>query len=234
MENTVSRTSLGIDYKLLRRIPYLILLVKYGINDRDYTAINLTRLANDIGTTPQNVFKIINRLTDEGLIVKSTVNGQLTIKFTQRASEALRFVIDTIRQYLDERLVIRLVGNVISGLGEGSFYMSLDGYVKQFIEKLGFKPYPGTLNIKLKPEYVKYKLYLDVLPGIYIEGFSNGMRTYGGVKCFKASIHGLPGAVLVIERTHHGFDTIEVISPYRLRDELSLKDGDEVEVLVNL
>ncbi len=234
MENTVSRASLGIDYKLLRRIPYLILLVKYGINDRDYAAINLTRLANDIGTTPQNVFKIINRLTDEGLIVKSTVNGQLTIKFTQRASEALRFVIDTIRQYLDERLVIRLVGNVISGLGEGSFYMSLDGYVKQFIEKLGFKPYPGTLNIKLKPEYVKYKLYLDALPGTYIEGFSNGMRTYGGVKCFKASVHGLPGAVLVIERTHHGFDTIEVISPYRLRDELSLKDGDEVEVLVNL
>ncbi|BDR91213.1 DUF120 domain-containing protein [Vulcanisaeta souniana] len=234
MENTVSRASLGIDYKLLRRIPYLILLVKYGINDRDYTAINLTRLANDIGTTPQNVFKIINRLTDEGLIVKASVNGQLTIKFTQRASEALRFVIDTIRQYLDERLVIRLVGNVISGLGEGSFYMSLDGYVKQFIEKLGFKPYPGTLNIKLKPEYAKYKLYLDVLPGIYIEGFSNGVRTYGGVKCFKASIHGLPGAVLVIERTHHGFDTIEVISPYRLRDELSLKDGDEVEVLVNL
>nr|WP_083805463.1 DUF120 domain-containing protein [Vulcanisaeta moutnovskia] len=234
MENSVSRTSLGIDYKLLRRIPYLILLVKYGINDRDYVAINLTRLANDVGTTPQNVFKIINRLAEDDLIIKSTINGQLAIKFSQRASEALRFVIDTIRHYLDERLVIRLVGNVVSGLGEGSFYMSLDGYVKQFIEKLGFKPYPGTLNIRLKPEYIKYRLYLDALPGIYIEGFSNGVRTYGSVKCFKASIHGLPGAILLIERTHHGLDTIEIISPYRLRYELGLKDGDEVEVLVNL
>ncbi|GAB6946642.1 DUF120 domain-containing protein [Vulcanisaeta sp. JCM 16161] len=234
MGSTVSRASLGIDYKLLRRIPYLILLVKYGINDKDYTAINLTRLANDIGTTPQNVFKIINRLAEEGLIIKSTISGQLAIKFTQRASEALQFVIDTIRHYLDERLVIRLVGYIVSGLGEGSFYMSLDGYVKQFIEKLGFKPYPGTLNVRLKPEYVKYRLYLDALPGIYIEGFSNGVRTYGGVKCFRATIQGLPGAVLLIERTHHGPDTIEVISPYKLRDRLSLRDGDEIEVLVTL
>ncbi|WP_243678196.1 CTP-dependent riboflavin kinase [Vulcanisaeta distributa] len=231
----MSRASLGIDYKLLRRIPYLILLVKYGINDKDYVTINLTRLANDIGTTPQNVFKIINRLAEEGgLIIKSAVSGQLAIKFTQRASEALQFVIDTIRHYLDERLVIRLVGNVVSGLGEGGFYMSLDGYVKQFVEKLGFKPYPGTLNIRLKPEYVKYRLYLDALPGIYIEGFSNGVRTYGGVKCFRAMIQGLPGAVLLIERTHHGPDTIEVISPYKLRDKLGLKDGDEIEVLVTL
>lgn len=129
---------MGIDYKLLRRIPYLILLVKYGINDKDYVTINLTRLANDIGTTPQNVFKIINRLAEEGgLIIKSAVSGQLAIKFTQRASEALQFVIDTIRHYLDERLVIRLVGNVVSGLGEGGFYMSLMAMLSSSLRSLG-------------------------------------------------------------------------------------------------
>ncbi|MGC8543352.1 MAG: DUF120 domain-containing protein [Vulcanisaeta sp.] len=191
-------------------------------------------MANDIGTTPQNVFKMVNRLVEDGFVVKTTINGQLMIKLTPKASEALRFVIDTIRYYLDEKLVVRLVGTVTSGLGEGSFYMSLDGYVRQFVEKLGFKPYPGTLNVKLKPEYTKYRLYLDVLPGIYIEGFSNGLRTYGGVKCFKAITHGLPAAVLLIERTHHGPDIIEVISPYKLRDALNLKDGDEIEILVNL
>ena len=228
------RALLGLDYKTLRRIPYLILLVKYGINEKEFSPISLTRMANDIGTTPQNVFKIIGRLVDDEFIQKSTVNGQLMIKFTPKASEALRFVIDTIRYYLDEKLVVRLVGTVTSGLGEGGFYMSLEGYAKQFIEKLGFKPYPGTLNVRLRPEYVKYRLYLDALPGIYIEGFSNGLRTYGGVKCFKASVHGLPAAVLIIERTHHGPDTIEVISPYKLRDALNIKDGDEVEILVNL
>ncbi len=39
---------------------------------------------------------------------------------------------------------------------------------------------------------------------------------------------------MLIERTHHGPDTIEVISPYKLRDRLSLRDGDEIEVLVTL
>ncbi|MFB6470782.1 MAG: DUF120 domain-containing protein [Vulcanisaeta sp. AZ3] len=225
---------LGLNYKMLRRVPYLILLIKYGVNEGEFTPLSLTRMANDVGTTPQNVFKIISRLVGDGLVEKTTVNGQLMIKFTPKASEALRFVIDTIRQYLNEKLVIRLVGTVTSGLGEGSFYMSLEGYVKQFTEKLGFKPYPGTLNVKLKPEYIRYKLYLDALPGIYIEGFSNGARTYGGVKCLKASVGGLPAAVLVIERTHHGPDTIEVISPYKLRDKLNLKDGDEIEILINL
>jgi riboflavin kinase len=229
-----SRTLLGLDYKSLRRVPYLILLIRYGVNEGEFTPINLSRMASDIGTTPQNVFKIINKLVSEGFIQKTTVNGQLMIKFTPKASEALHFVIDTIRGYLDEKLVVRLVGTVTSGLGEGSFYMSLEGYVKQFIEKLGFKPYPGTLNIKLRPEYIKYRLYLDVLPGIRIEGFSNGSRTYGSVKCFRASIRGLPAAILIIERTHHGPDVVEVISPYKLRDVLNLRDGDEVEVLVNI
>ncbi len=38
----------------------------------------------------------------------------------------------------------------------------------------------------------------------------------------------------MIERTHHGPDVIEVISPYKLRDRLGLKDGDDIEVLVTL
>jgi len=31
---------LGLDYKTLRRIPYLILLVKYGINEKEFSPIS--------------------------------------------------------------------------------------------------------------------------------------------------------------------------------------------------
>ena len=112
--------------------------------------------------------------------------------------------------------------------------MSLEGYVKQFIEKLGFKPYPGTLNVRLRREYIKYRLYLEQLPGIYIHGFTDKGRTYGGVKCFKANVKNIESAVLLIERTHHGPDVIEVIAPVRLRDVLGLKDGDTIEIIVNI
>jgi len=225
---------LGIDYRSLKRIPYLILLMRNGVSDAYMRPLSLSRIAEEIGTTPQNVSKIINRLEDDGLVVKEIVNGQLMVRFTPRASEVLRFVIDVVRDYLKDKLTVRLVGRVVSGIGEGSFYMSLEGYVKQFEEKLGFRPYPGTLNLELRREYMTYRLYLNLLPGIYIHGFSNGKRTYGGVKCFRATIRGLTAGVLVIERTHHGPEILEVISPYKLRDALGLRDGDEVEVMVDL
>ena len=42
-----------------------------------------------------------------------------------------------------------LNGTVVSGIGEGKYYMSLGPYKEQFNTHLGFEPYPGTLNIRL-------------------------------------------------------------------------------------
>ena len=41
-------------------------------------------------------------------------------------------------------------GMITSGMGEGAYYMSMKGYTKQFKSKLGYIPYPGTLNVQLK------------------------------------------------------------------------------------
>ena len=40
-------------------------------------------------------------------------------------------------------------GTVVTGLGEGAFFMSMDHYKKEIKNKLGFDAYPGTLNIKI-------------------------------------------------------------------------------------
>src|SRR5659263_138521 len=50
-----------------------------------------------------------------------------------------------------------LSGNIITGLGEGQYYISLDGYRTQFIEKLGFDPYPGTLNVRLDTNSIEIR-----------------------------------------------------------------------------
>ncbi|MEM0320001.1 MAG: DUF120 domain-containing protein, partial [Candidatus Nezhaarchaeales archaeon] len=44
----------------------------------------------------------------------------------------------------------------------------------------------------------------------------------------------IDAAVLLIERTHYGRDTIEIIAPINLRQALKLKDGDKVSVEVQL
>lgn len=44
-------------------------------------------------------------------------------------------------------------GEVVSGLGEGRYFLSLPPYKEIFKKILGFEPYEGTLNLKLDREF---------------------------------------------------------------------------------
>jgi riboflavin kinase len=131
---------------------------------------------------------------------------------------------------------ISIEGIVFSGMRDGAYYVTREGYRKQFVEKLGFNPYPGTLNLKLRSNLdVQAKRILDAYPGIMIEGFEDGQRTFGPVKCFKTTIDNkVEGAILLIRRTHHAENVLEIISPDYLREKLELKDGDKVTIRVKL
>lgn len=119
-------------------------------------------------------------------------------------------------------------------MGEGRYYVSIEGYRRQFKEKLGFDPYPGTLNLKIPREEMYFRSRLDEEEGIKIEGFKTEERTFGDVKAFKCRVKGVEGAVVIPQRTHYPKNVLELIAPVRLREVLSLKDGDwiEVEVIV--
>ena len=108
----------------------------------------------------------------------------------------------------------------------------------QFQEKLGFKPYKGTLNLKMS-ELNKALLRenLENQTPIIIDGFKdeNSERTYGEVKCYGCKISRLDdrknkidAAILDIERTHHEKNILEILAEPYLRDYLKLKDGDKV------
>jgi riboflavin kinase, archaea type len=129
-------------------------------------------------------------------------------------------------------------GNVISGMGEGAYYMSLEGYRRQFREKLGYEPYPGTLNIRLTDQiYMKGRLELGKHPSTFINGFNDGTRTYGWVKCYRATINDGAidnAAVLVLERTHYDDSMLEVIAPISIKQAAGIKNGDRIKVQVRL
>ncbi|MEZ0319598.1 MAG: DUF120 domain-containing protein [Pyrobaculum sp.] len=190
--------------------------------------LTVSEAAKRLCMTRQGLYKVMKTLRSKGYLA----DGQ-TIVLTQKSREVLSFLLKRLLQYFNIAS-LRLIGYVVSGLGEGAFYMSLEGYKKAIEKALGFTPYPGTLNVKLDPQFLAYRRYLDGLPGIQIPGFSNGVRTYGGVKAFRAVVGGIEGAVVMPERTHHSVDIIEVIAPVRLRDVLGLKDGDRLEVEVFL
>jgi riboflavin kinase len=129
---------------------------------------------------------------------------------------------------------VTLEGTVFKGLGEGAYYIGKDYYRVQIVEKLGFDPYPGTLNVKLSSDYdIKTRMELDAYPAIEVKGFQNEDRTFGLVKCFPANIGGeVKGALVTALRSHYDASVLEIIAPVCLRRALCLKDGNKVKIEV--
>jgi len=121
----------------------------------------------------------------------------------------------------------RIRGRVAAGLGEGQYYISREGYMRQFSEKLGFDPSPGTLNLKLEEPFA---LSGSDPRSVRIEGFEDEGRTFGGCWCRPVRICGIRGAIVRPERTSYPATLLELVAPVNLREALGLSDGDEVEV----
>ena len=216
-------------------IPTLIELLLMGAKERP-VKITTEELAKKLGKSQQAASKHLLELEKEGYIERVHTGRSQEVKLTGQGINAIATLYLLLRSRLEEAPeMMEFRGSVFTGLGEGAYYMSLEGYRKQFRKKLGFDPYPGTLNLKLSS--ISYRKQLeDVarMPGIRIEGFTDGIRTYGSLKCFPALVEDRRGAMLIIERTHYDTGVMEVIAPVRIRDELMLKDGDMVTVKVFL
>jgi riboflavin kinase len=120
-------------------------------------------------------------------------------------------------------------GKVFSGKGEGARFLRLPWVEKQMMEKLGFTPFPGTLNIRVVEDGSRLKKLLarakaaEILP---TEGHCLG-------KCFKACLAGsLECAIVVPEVDGYPEDTLEIVSSVNLREKLRLKDNDEIEIKI--
>ena len=107
------------------------------------------------------------------------------------------------------------------------------GYKDQFRSKLWFEPYEGTLNLKMSGADLAKLEILRESPGIEISGFESGGRTFGGAKCFLATLGHLDCAIIMPIRSHYS-EVVEVISKHYLRGAFGLKDGDSVELIVQL
>jgi riboflavin kinase, archaea type len=116
-------------------------------------------------------------------------------------------------------------GKISAGLGQGQYFISRDGYSRQFLHHLGFVPFPGTLNVLLEAPFPAGQ------HAIKIEGFQEEGRSFGECKCYRIRLNGIEAVVVRPERSCYPAELIEVIAPVKLRA-LGLEDGDPVEVLL--
>ena len=210
-------------------IHYLKKLALMGAHNKPLE-ISSVEFASQMDTSSQTAARKLKILEDEMHIKRQIVHSGQLVSITKNGLEALQ------KERNDYQIIFGnghkkfLTGKVITGLGEGQYYISLEGYRSQFIEKLGFTPYPGTLNVKLDAPSVDIRKGISA--DIEISGFTKDNRTFGRGSCFNIMIMDINGAVIVPERTHYPEDIIEIIAPVNLRKYLKLRDGSTVEVEV--
>jgi riboflavin kinase len=193
--------------------------------------ISSLELAKQLETSQQTASRYLLELDKEGMITRELGIKKQLIQITNTGEEALQEEHSQYQQIFELTDRIQFKGKVVSGLGEGRYYTEQSGYAKQFKEKLGFAPYPGTLNVAI--EYIernKLRL-LKNQNAIEIDEFVTKNRTFGGVRCFRAKVSGTEGAIVLPLRSHHS-NILEFISPEYLRGKLNLKDGDEVKIAI--
>jgi riboflavin kinase len=214
---------------LLQMLKELALLG--AINNR--VEISSLELADQLETSQQTASRYVLELDKLDLITREMGIKKQLIQITDDGSDILKEEYIQYKHIFELPQKIRFDGHVVSGMGEGTYYLAQEGYVNQFNEQCGFKPYPGTLNVKI-PQIEKNKLRLiKKFPGMEINEFKTPNRTFGAVKCFNATVNE-ENCVLVLPSRGHYSSILEFISPRNLRKKLDINDGDPIHIKINI
>ncbi len=201
----------------------------------NFVTITTSSLGKNIKKSQQAASKHLLELENKNFIERIISGRKISVKITPKGYSELVKLSNVLKKNLTSSPShVLLKGTLVSGLGEGAYYMSLEGYSKQFKTKIGYVPFPGTFNVKLrKKEYTEAISQFEEMEGIHIDGYSDGKRTYGWVKCFKAKLNSTFECLLIrLERSHHDTSIIELISKNSLRKTAKLSDNSKVTITI--
>lgn len=216
-----------------RHVPTLAHLISLGAR-RGYVRVTTSELGRSLSRSQQSASDHLRELERDGLIRRAVRGRSLSVLVTPAGHEAVVRMHGLLRACLESApSSLDLEGAIVPGSGEGRYYMSLRGYTRQFRARVGYVPFPGTLNVRLDGDSAAGAARLDAARGTMIDGFSDGERTYGWVRCHAATLNGRVACELVrLERTHHEPSIVELVAPFSLRRRLRASDGSRVEISV--
>jgi riboflavin kinase len=222
----------------LQHILTIVELLSKGAR-HNFIEVTTAELGKSISRSQQAASKHLLELENSGYIERIRRGQKFAVRVTDKGHTEIQNLFSSLHAALESSpAAIDFEGSVVSGMGEGAYYMSLEGYRRQFKDKLGYEPYPGTLNVRLVDQlYMNARRELGRHPSIFVDGFSDSTRTYGWVKCYRAIINDGAvdnAAVLVLERTHYDDSMLEVIAPVSIKQAAGIKNGDRIKVQVQL
>jgi CTP-dependent riboflavin kinase len=122
-------------------------------------------------------------------------------------------------------------GKILSGAGQGAYFTQLEWVRAQCLEKVGFAPWPGTLNLEIQMEHVAVIEEMRLKNGIELispdDNFCSGY-------VMPAAVEGVSAAIVVPAEDVrvHKKNVIEIIAPQRLKETMGVKDGDTITITI--
>ena len=199
--------------------------------DRTPVVITSREVGALIGVSQQAADRYLVALAERKLLQRTLAARRQRLLLEPAALDLLRKEYHGYRRIFEGPGKLRFTGRVVSGLGEGRYYLSQPGYVVQFSERLGYAPYPGTLNVRVEANDLLRVGGIKHWNGIRIDGFQASGRTFGGATCYTGRLGGRPAHLIVPDRSHYK-DVVEFVAVECLRESLGLKDEDAVDVEV--
>lgn len=206
----------------------LLIAQRAGLNGS--ALLSTGAVAHALATSQQSASRRLRALENAGMINRSAGARGITVSLTKKGRDSLHAQFALMQSIFSAKNKSKkITGSVVSGLGEGSYYLSQPKYLAQLGEALGFTPFLGTLNLRISE--AELKNFLEGMQPVFIGGFSAGGRTFGSSKCFAVKIGGsTEGAIVIPERTSHPSHIAEVIAPVNLRKKFSLQDGGKLSL----
>ncbi len=200
--------------------------------------VSSINLSKNLGVSQQSASRYLIELVEKGYLERRLAQGGQVVTVLNKGIAILRKEFSEYSLIFGTQKEIEMKGILETGLGEGGYYISKKGYMKQFQKKLNWKPYEGTFNLRLNDDEVPKIEAMKAAEGIVIEGFEQEGRTFGKAWVFKCSLKNgkeivKECAIISPKRTHYR-RVVEVISPIFLRGKLKAIDGDMFTIKVDL
>ena len=124
-----------------------------------------------------------------------------------------------------------LTGKIVSGVRQAAYFTQLDWVQDQCLEKLGFRPYPGTLNVEIE------KNSLPVLEKMQKQEATKLIPAdpnFCTARVLPVSLGSAKGAIIIPAEDVqvHGKNIVEILAPVSIKDTLNVNDGDSVTVII--
>jgi len=127
----------------------------------------------------------------------------------------------------------RMTGIIFSDLGQAASFMALDWVQDLLRQRLGYHPFPATLNLRPKAG-VDAAVWQRVRSAYLGTPLTQASESHCGAKLYRVDIEAagradkVGGAVLLPDVADYPQDKIEVVAPMRLKDHFAVHDGDQL------